>query len=83
LNRFGISDRGAAEFLDNHKQQILYGKLGSTAGGGVVSTIVVVVILSNDAIVATRIGHGFLMPATEFVRFLAFTIEGGDRFLVL
>ena len=43
----------------------------------------VVRILSDDAIVATRIGDDFLMPTTEFVRFLAFTIERSDRFLVL
>jgi hypothetical protein len=28
LNRLRIGDRGAAEFLNNHKQQILYGKAG-------------------------------------------------------
>src|SRR4029079_10388576 len=32
LNSFGIGDRGAAEFLDNHKEQILYGKAGGAAG---------------------------------------------------
>ena len=31
LNRLGIGDRGAAEFLNNHKQQILYGKAGVAA----------------------------------------------------
>jgi hypothetical protein len=30
---FGIGDGGAAEFLDNHKQQILYGKAGVAAAG--------------------------------------------------
>jgi hypothetical protein len=28
MNCFGIGDRGAAEFLDNHKEQILYGNAG-------------------------------------------------------
>jgi hypothetical protein len=28
LNCFSIGDRGAAEFLNNHKEQILYGKAG-------------------------------------------------------
>jgi hypothetical protein len=32
LNCFGIGDRSAAEFLNNHKQQILYGKAGVAAG---------------------------------------------------
>jgi hypothetical protein len=31
LNCFRIGDGGAAEFLDNHKQKILYGKAGVTA----------------------------------------------------
>ena len=32
LNRFGVSDGGTAEFLDDHKQQILYGKAGMDRG---------------------------------------------------
>src|SRR5262245_22517217 len=32
LNGFGIGDGRAAEFLDNHKEQILYGKAGVAAG---------------------------------------------------
>jgi hypothetical protein len=28
LNRVRVGDRGTAELLDNHKQQILYGKAG-------------------------------------------------------
>jgi hypothetical protein len=79
LNRFRVSDRGTAEFLDNHKQQILYGKAGVVGG----LAILLVPIVADAAIVAAGVGDDLVMPATEFVRFLAFAIEGGDRLLVL
>lgn len=47
------------------------------------SAIVIVLIPSNDAIVATRIGHDFTISTMVFVGFLALTIERSDRFLVL
>jgi hypothetical protein len=83
LNRFGISDRGAAEFLDNHKQQILYGKAGADRSCGSVTWRSRSSCLSDDAIVATRIGDRFVMPTSEFARFLALAIERSNRFLVL
>ena len=43
----------------------------------------IVFIPSNDAIVATCIGHDFTIPPMVFVRFFALAIEGSDRFLVL
>ena len=45
--------------------------------------IVVVLSPSDDAIVAPGIVDDFEMPPMKFVRFLALTIEGGDRLLVL
>ena len=79
LNRFRVSDRGTAEFLDNHKQQILYGKAGVVP----VSAFVLVARASDDAIIAAGIRDDLAITPTEFVRFLAFAIEGGDRFFVL
>ena len=46
------------------------------------SAIVVVAIMPDDTIVAARILDDFVKPAIQFVRFRAFTIECGDRFLV-
>jgi len=54
--------------------------LAAIRGG---SAIVLVVITPDDAIVAARILDDFVKPASQFVRFLAFTIECRDRFLVL
>jgi hypothetical protein len=71
LNCFRIGDRGAAEFLDNHKQRILYGSL-----------IAVVAFLCDESIVAARPGDDLVMPPIEFMRFRALAIEGCDDFLV-
>ena len=78
LNRFGIGDGGAAEFLDNHKEQILYGKAGVAARHHRGSLIPIVVFLRDQAIVTTQPSDNFVMPASEFVRFFALAIEGRD-----
>jgi hypothetical protein len=82
LNRFGIGDGGTTEFLDNHKQQILYGKAG-VAAPYCRLPIPVVVFVSDEAIIATEPLHDLVMPPIQFVRFSALAIEGGNRLLVL
>jgi hypothetical protein len=83
LNCFRIGDGGAAEFLDNHKPKILYGKAGVIARITAGSLIAIVVVLCDQSIVAARPGDDFVMPPSEFVRFGALAIEGRDGFFVL
>jgi uncharacterized protein (DUF2062 family) len=83
LNGFGIGDRRAAEFLDNHKEQILYGKAGVAAGLNAGSPIAIVVFLRDQAIVAARLADDFVVLPVKFVHFRTLAIEGRDRFFVL
>ena len=71
MNCFRIGDGGAAEFLDDHKPKILYGKVG-----------VPVVVLRDQSNVAAQPGEDFVMPPREFVRFRALAIEGRNGLFV-
>ena len=87
MDRFRISDRSTAEFLDNHKQQILYGKAGLTEAwqwdSVVAQAILIVVVGADETIVAPRIHDDFVVAPVQFTRHGTLTIERGDRFLVL
>jgi hypothetical protein len=83
LNCFGIGDGGTAEFLDNHKQKILYGKAGVTAPSGARSLIAIVVVLRDQAIVAARPRNDLVISPREFVGFRALTIEGRDSLFMI
>jgi hypothetical protein len=83
LNGFGICDGGTAEFLNDHKQQILYGKAGVGRAQRPGSPIFVVVAPAERAIVAAQLGNDLLKTPTQFVHFGPLTIEGGNRFVVI
>ena len=68
--------------MDNHKQQILYGKAGVAASDRRLA-IPIVVFVGDEAIVAAGPLHDLVVPSIQFVRFSALAIEGGNRLLVL
>jgi len=77
-----VSDGGTAEFLDNHEQQILYGKAGVDRVRRRGLALVLVVVRPDGAIVTPRIRDDFAMASIELVHLVAFSIEGGNRLLV-
>ena len=81
-DRVGVGDGRAAEFLDNHKQQILYGKAGVGRVRRRRLALVLVVVLPDGPIVASRIRDDFVMASIELVHLVAFSIERGNRLLV-
>jgi len=82
LNGFGIGDRGAAEFLDNHKEQILYGKAGVPRRAWELA-VAVFVFLRNQAIVAAKSRDDLAVPSIQFVHLFALAIEGCNGLFVV
>jgi hypothetical protein len=82
LNRFGVSDGGTPEFLDNHKQKILYGKAGVDRDRRSGLSVMMIFVAGDHAVVATRVRNQLVIAPVQFVSFLTFTIERSDRFLV-
>ena len=61
--------------MDNHKEQILYGKAGVAAGLNAGSPIAIVVFLRDQAIVAARLADDFVVLPVKFVHFRTLAIE--------